>query len=671
MNEANARPIEWPTCASITFFFCKMGSVGAAKAAGIYERLSLVPTISSASITKIVENGVCIRLTRTIKSLEEAQKKTILLDMYVANEQTQCQHPPVEINASEFGLSTYSPSRKFQACQRIVSAKGEQKSKRFIEIWEGDSLTRVINVTKYHGDFACDETFANTNGIAWNIDENLIAYVAEPKDELEDEKDPFVKYRFRDDWGEKFGKRTRTVIVTVDLRDKSVNVLSTLDPTASQVIFGPQNTLIFRTVYHETRKYGIVYCHNRPSKIFSASLDLSNITCLTRADESVRSPRLSPDGKYLLYLSNDLGGPHFGCCRLMKYDFETESTSVVIDIVNDPLDVPGFPGLYCENIPCDCWLSLPDGINLLALTTLWRSRKSIVIVDVEGKKVTRETPLDGSWSLLSCSSDKLVASVGFPNMPQQLYYGTFKLGSETVEWHIIFSSTMNGETRSLLNTIEWEVRPHLDRSNFLETVIMKPNNVENPPLIIFPHGGPHSAFSNDWNVFASGFCLMGFAVAMINYTGSIGFGQKSVLDLIGKIGRLDIDDVHHVAKSFKAEFKSKIVLFGGSHGGFVAGKSVGDYPDFYCAGVLRNPVINVGTNVIQSDIPDWSYFEAGEYYALTQNPRIHVPYQKCTKDYFDYPPLLGTKRLKHLYSSSLAKKIGGCLIMKVLTCTII
>ena len=41
-----------------------------------------------------------------------------------------------------------------------------------------------------------------------------------------------------------------------------------------------------------------------------------------------------------------------------------------------------------------------------------------------------------------------------------------------------------------------------------------------------------------------------------------------------------------------------------------AGNLVGQYPEAFVCGVLRNPVIDLGLMIHCSDIPDWTYIEA-------------------------------------------------------------
>jgi hypothetical protein len=52
-----------------------------------------------------------------------------------------------------------------------------------------------------------------------------------------------------------------------------------------------------------------------------------------------------------------------------------------------------------------------------------------------------------------------------------------------------------------------------------------------------------------------------------------------------------------------------VVVIGGSHGGFLAGHAVAQYPRTYAAAALRNPVTNLASLLSTSDIADWTLVE--------------------------------------------------------------
>ena len=64
-------------------------------------------------------------------------------------------------------------------------------------------------------------------------------------------------------------------------------------------------------------------------------------------------------------------------------------------------------------------------------------------------------------------------------------------------------------------------------------------------------------------------------VSLVNYTGSIGFGQKYVEALMGRAGELDVKECYESAKhlvklGIAREGPGKQFVQGGSHGGFLS-----------------------------------------------------------------------------------------------------
>ena len=108
--------------------------------------------------------------------------------------------------------------------------------------------------------------------------------------------------------------------------------------------------------------------------------------------------------------------------------------------------------------------------------------------------------------------------------------------------------------------------------------------------------------------------MFGFAVAHVNYRGSLGFGQDSLESLPGHCG---INDVNDCMEALNVIIKSglinsnKIYCLGGSHGGFLTTHLISQYPSLFQAAAVRNPVVNIVANYLTCDIPDWCLSETG------------------------------------------------------------
>jgi hypothetical protein len=79
-------------------------------------------------------------------------------------------------------------------------------------------------------------------------------------------------------------------------------------------------------------------------------------------------------------------------------------------------------------------------------------------------------------------------------------------------------------------------------------------------------------------------------VALPNYTGSLGFGEKYVRKLLGECGTLDVGDCmasvrHLIELGVSEEGVGKQLIQGGSHGGFLTAHSTSSLRTFIQHGV--------------------------------------------------------------------------------------
>ncbi len=120
-----------------------------------------------------------------------------------------------------------------------------------------------------------------------------------------------------------------------------------------------------------------------------------------------------------------------------------------------------------------------------------------------------------------------------------------------------------------------------------------------PPLIVYVHGGPTSQVFNAFNLEAAYFTSRGYAYFAVNYRGSTGFGRSYRDALKGNWGKIDLQDVIEGTKALVdaglADPK-KLVIKGGSAGGFTALNALVHHPGFFKAGLcsMASPTLFTG-----------------------------------------------------------------------------
>ncbi|TNM86491.1 hypothetical protein fugu_006721 [Takifugu bimaculatus] len=319
----------------------------------------------------------------------------------------------------------------------------------------------------------------------------------------------------------------------------SVSVLEGVpsDVSPGQALWAPcGQSVFFVGWYHEPFRLGLKFCSNRRSALFKLDLD-GNCERLSGDNLSVSCPRLSPDGSTLIYLQGRVFGPHNQCLCLQQLDLDSGKTSTLLDVVNRP----------------------PADSQRVVFSSACRNQKDVFMVD---RRTNRVTSLSdslneryGSWKLLAVQEDLMVVCC---SSPTGLDFGAILVKPSS----------------------------SLSKARF--------------PLVVFIHGGPHSQFPAEWNSTTAGLVQLGFAVLMVNYRGSTGFGQDSILSLMGQIGSQDVKDVQRaVLAALQTDVtldSKRVAAIGGSHGGFLSCHLIGQYPEFYRACAVRNPVINAATS---------------------------------------------------------------------------
>jgi dipeptidyl aminopeptidase/acylaminoacyl peptidase len=113
------------------------------------------------------------------------------------------------------------------------------------------------------------------------------------------------------------------------------------------------------------------------------------------------------------------------------------------------------------------------------------------------------------------------------------------------------------------------------------------------PVMMFVHGGPTWLDLDRWQPEVQAYVDAGFAVGMVNYRGSIGYGREWRDTLIGNIGGPELEDVNAGLQDLVDRGiadPARAVVAGYSWGGYVTLLELGKHPDLWICGIAGVPV---------------------------------------------------------------------------------
>ncbi|TVU31059.1 hypothetical protein EJB05_22726, partial [Eragrostis curvula] len=654
-----------------------------------------IPTVGKAWIFNSKKENI----SRAVVSIGQSdllanKKRQFLLNSHIS----KCASKSVDFQWSPFpteitGVSAVIPSPSGEKLLLVRNSEDDSPTK--LEIWGPCQLENEIHIAKsVHGSLYTDEWF---EGISWNQEETFIAYVAEeppqPKPVFNDygykkdgssEKD-CKSWKGQGDWeetwGETYSKKRIPALFVVNISSGEVRSVKGIPRSLSvgQVIWAPLSSygLVFvawssENGFQETpRKLGIKYCYNRPCSLYAApdpfreeaekpSTDsnkgeITTMIKLTAELSSAFFPRFSPDGKYLVFISAKSAvdsGAHNATNSMHKIEWPADGklhgslVADVVPIVMCPQD-GCFPGLYSSGLLTDPWLS--DGRTLI-LSSVWGSKEVILSVNVASCEVLRVSPQDSdySWNVLALDKNNILAvSSSLITLPQ-IYYGLEVSQIESQwEWQEVstplpkpsdkISSIVAEHTLSILKIPISNPSDKLANGAKLpfEAIFVSQKDSASSPTIVVLHGGPHSVYPSSYSKSLAFLFSQGYNLLVVNYRGSLGFGEEALQSLPGNVGSQDVNDVLaalDLVINRGLINPSKVVVVGGSHGGFLTTHLIGQAPDAFAAAAARNPVCNLSLMVGTTDIPDWCFVEV---------------YGKEGKNYYSESPSVDNHSLFH------------------------
>ncbi|XP_043675142.1 acylamino-acid-releasing enzyme-like isoform X1 [Vespula pensylvanica] len=607
-----------------------MTSTQLEKVINTYKLLAKSSVLNSAKIIGVTKDNIFIQSTWSQRNLERRTNQRFIQN-HILNKKLQLisQSFPIDITGELASAST--EDEQFKAILRTSTI--DNTPRQFLEIWTKERLLKNYDLAALdvHGDVYTDSEFGT---FEWSPDKTKVLYIAEKKvpkseafykqksldkkDKEKKEEDGIVpgnEYIYKPHWGEQLVGKHRPTVVILDITTDVITTLSEIPDKFSpgQLQWMKDSKSIIGVVWkHEPRRLGLVACTNRRSWIFI--IYNGNFHLLSRDGCAVRSPRISPDGKHLVWLERNAGGPHHNVHRLMYLDLEfTEKKSdVLVDIVDTNTIINNgkvFYGLY-GRLPQRCW---SEDCQYLFLSTPQQTNIRSYIIDIKNKTMTEIQNDESSLSILDVRNGIIAFLQTSLLTPPSLCVGhlnpiTISDGN-IARVNVTTPLQIDGFESLMYEHTFYEYDSNEDVKSFNFTYFGPKGGIDKSiPLIVAPHGGPHSNFTNSFSFDYSLFALIGLGVLQVNYRGSTGMGSKNVEYLQGKVGNVDAKDCVTATKEALLKYPwlspSHVGLCGGSHGGFLVAHLSAQYADLYKVAVARNPVIDIAAMFTISDIPD-------------------------------------------------------------------
>jgi dipeptidyl aminopeptidase/acylaminoacyl peptidase len=312
------------------------------------------------------------------------------------------------------------------------------------------------------------------------------------------------------------------------------------------------------------------------------------ITIAGGEDISIFQPQFSPDGRSLAYVSDASGWWQIHLCDLETLEHRQ---------LTHRLAEHGLPA-WVQGMRT--YTFSPDGKDIYFLrnqegfVSLWRFE---LATGTEGR-----LPLDEAYTSLNqiCATPDgvaLIASGGtVPTRILSLSART-STGQEGARiWRRATSEELPPSAYSAPQAITW---PGMD-SESVYGLFYPPKNeafegVGKPPLVVRVHGGPTSQVRNAFNTNVQFYTSRGYAVLEVNYRGSTGYGREYRNVLRGNWGIYDVQDAVSGARFLADQDwvdRDRMIIMGGSAGGFTVLRALEDFPGFFKAGICLFGVSN-------------------------------------------------------------------------------
>jgi len=326
------------------------------------------------------------------------------------------------------------------------------------------------------------------------------------------------------------------------------------------------------------------------SNIFVAEVATGQSSLLTphEGEQIYRANDFSPDGKHLLLTSNaangydnvgllDIATKKISWLTKNKWEIDGGQFSPDGERVTWTANVEGNTDIYLYDLVTakTAALPLPKGVNELA----------------------------GEHSSFSNDGAHLLYNHNGATAPGDLWVYQLATGRS----HQVTQSLVAGVRSEDMVEPFLVHYPSRDGKWTISAFVYVPYNMVRNGLnaaIVYVHGGPASQSVNSFNRFIQHMVNQGYMVIAPNYRGSTGYGKEFQQANLFDMGGGDLQDVLAAAEFIKQTGyldPKKVVLMGGSYGGYLTMMGVTKASDIWAAGVPIVPFVNWFTEIQNED----------------------------------------------------------------------
>lgn len=311
------------------------------------------------------------------------------------------------------------------------------------------------------------------------------------------------------------------------------------------------------------------------------------------AETAIFQPEYSPDGRYLSYISDETGFGHI-YLRDLSLQKTTQITSGEIEHI-----IPA----WIQGMRTYGWTG--DGSALYYI----RQQKSFF--SLWNYDVTHETSLRVGdlrdythlEQISVAANNEAIAVLGSASaVPKRVLRYSREDGLRVVR-----RSTNESIPDAYLATAQALTWTGHD-GEAAHGLYYTPTNLDyeglgTPPLMVLVHGGPTSQRPARYDEEVQFFTSRGYAVLQVNHRGSTGYGRAYMDKHKGNWGVYDVQDsitgAQHLVELGAAD-RDKLVIMGGSAGGYTVLQALVDAPGIFKAGIVSYGVANQFTLAMES-----------------------------------------------------------------------